>query len=162
MNAGTRPGFVLRRSRLRHHWAAALAAGLSWPCGHAASAEPPPIQSYYYFVHWMSVNRPDLALQQFTADAVVVAGPNCTRLAPCVGRASIRTGYLDALGHGRAALPLYEQQFDGQRLRTRDKQVVRHGRLQRNSYVVRFRAGQIESLMLESAANGLASHAEAP
>jgi len=134
---------------VRRAVAVAVAATLAWACACAAGGEPSAIQSYYYFVHWMSVSRPDLALQQFTDDAVVVSGPACTPSAPCVGKAAIRTGYLDALHAGRVSLPIYDQQFDGEQLRTRGEQTDQGGHLPRRAYVLGFQGGRIASLKSE-------------
>jgi hypothetical protein len=76
------------------------------------------IEPYYYFLHWVSVRRFDLALDQFADDAVVVSGPGCPLTKPCVGRPEIRKGYLSAVEAGRVKLPVPES-FDGERLTTR-------------------------------------------
>lgn len=76
------------------------------------------IEPYYYFLHWVSVRRFDLALDQFADDAVVVSGLGCPLTRPCVGRPAIRKGYLSALEAGRVKLPVPES-FDGERLTTR-------------------------------------------
>jgi quinol monooxygenase YgiN len=128
--------------------AVALAATLVGSGGSAAGVEPSAMHSYYYFLHWMSVSRPDLALEQFADDAVVVAGPSCTPAAPCVGKAAIRAGYFDALNTGRVPLPVNDQRFDGQRLRTRGEQIVVGDHLVRAGHVFEFRDGRIVSLKL--------------
>jgi hypothetical protein len=94
---------------------ASVLAALAIVGASAASASP--IRPYYDFVHWFSVGRADLALEQFAADAVVVAGPLCTEESPCVGHAAIRARYFGALEAGRTALPIAGQRFDGRRLR---------------------------------------------
>lgn len=116
----------------------------------AASA----IRPYYDFVHWFSMGRHDLALEQFADDAVVIAGPHCTEAAPCIGREAIRTRYFGALVAGRAALPLTGQQFDGQRLRTRGAatgEAAFEGQRVRwqAGHVFEFRADRIAALRVE-------------
>ena len=121
---------------------------------HAAADPASPIQPYYDFVYWTSVNRTDLALAQFAEDAVVVAGPDCTQAAPCIGKESIRTGYVGALAGKQIALPLSDQRFDGQRLRTRGESIfvaAPQGRVMqlRGGHVFEFRDGRIASLRVE-------------
>ena len=140
---------TVTRRDARRTAAVAVAAALAWAYAGAAGGEPAAIQSYYYFVHWMSVSRPDLALQQFTDDAVVVAGPACTPSAPCVGKAAIRTGYFGALQTGRVSLPIYDQRFEGKRLRTRGEHVVQGDHTARRGYVLEFEGGRIASLRSE-------------
>jgi hypothetical protein len=127
----------------------AVGAALACACAGAADHEPSAIQSYYYLVYWMSVNRPDLALEQFADDAQVVAGPACTPSAPCIGKAAILAGYLGALNKGHVPLPLFDQRFDGHRLRTRGEQVVEGDHVMRCGHVLEFRGGRIASLRLE-------------
>jgi hypothetical protein len=124
----------------------AAGATLTLACAAAAGGEPSPIQSYYDFVHWMSMRRPDLALQQFTNDAVVVAGPACTPSAPCVGKEAIRTGYFGALRAGQVSLPVYDQRFDRWQLRTRGEPVDAGDPLLRRAYVFEFQRGRIATL----------------
>jgi len=150
---------TVTRRDARRAVAVAVAAALAWACAGATGGEPSAIHSYYYFVHWMSVSRHDLALEQFADDAVVVAGPACTPLAPCVGKAAILTGYLDALNTGRVPLPVYDQRFDGQRLRTRGEQIVQGDHLLRCGHVLEFRGGRIASLRLELDASSPAAAA---
>jgi hypothetical protein len=97
--------------------ATTLVAILACVCG-SARAEPSPTQAYYDFVHWVSVGRADRALAQFADDAVVVAGPACSSLEPCIGKAAIRDRYMSALRHRQVPLPLSDQRFDGRHLRT--------------------------------------------
>jgi hypothetical protein len=113
-----------------------------------------PINAYYYFVHWMSVGRIDLALEQFTDDAFVVAGPNCLESSPCIGKATIQANYLLALAKGKVPLPVQDQQFDGQRLRTRGETIAQHlpGESSvnlRGGHVFEFRGGLISSVQTE-------------
>lgn len=140
----------LERATGRKHRArvAAFTAALAWATG-AAGAEPSPIQPYYLFVHWVSMTRLDLALEQFAEDAVVVAGPTCTPSSPCVGKAAIRSNYFDALSMGRVSLPLRDQRFDGKQLRTRGEQVHLGARLLRGGYVFEFQGGKIAFLRFE-------------
>ena len=43
------------------------------PC--AAADDASPVHAYYYFVHWVSMGRADLAAEQFADDAVVIGNP---------------------------------------------------------------------------------------
>lgn len=97
---------------------AAMGAGA--PAAAAPGDAPWPVRPYFEFVHWISMGRPELALQQFTADAVVVAGPACTPEAPCAGLDAIRDAYLPALLQRKAVLPLKVRGFDGITLHTQD------------------------------------------
>lgn len=123
-------------------------------CTPVAGGEPSAMQSYYYFVHWMSVNRPDLASQQFTDSAIVVAGPACTPARPCIGRAAIRTGYLGDLLARRVSLPIHEQRLAGQILRASGKRVGEGDCRQRSVYVLAFEGGRIASLKVDRDAGG--------
>lgn len=113
-------------SRSLRRIALAIAAGALAPTlalAARAAGEPSPVQPYYDLVHWVSIGHIDAALEQFADDATVVAGPNCTREAPCVGKAAIRERYLaDLLARGVGA-PMSDQRFDGERLRTRGEVV---------------------------------------
>lgn len=126
--------------------AAARAIVATLTCTAVAGAEPSPTQPYYDFVHWMSVSRPDLALQQFTDNAVVVAGRACTPSAPCVGKEAIRTGYFGALQAGRVSLPIYDQRFERWQLRARGEPIAASNPPLRRAYVFEFRGGRIASL----------------
>lgn len=107
---------------IRKPWITFLLAGLGASAsGAAAPGDAPwPVRPYYEFVHWMSVGRPELALQQFAVDAVVVAGPACTPAAPCIGLDAIRDAYLPALLLRTAVLPVKVHGFDGVTLQTQD------------------------------------------
>ena len=128
-----------------------VAAWAASPCGAAVAS---PVHAYYYFVHWMSMGRTDLALKQFTDDAVVVAGPTCVQASPCIGKAAIQAGYLAALEKKQVPLPLRDQQFDGRRLRTRGETILQRVpeeadvRL-RGGHVFAFRDGLIASVHVE-------------
>lgn len=133
--------------------AAVLVAAFGLPAA-AASETLSAIRPYYDFVHWFSMGRHDLALEQFADDAVVIAGPHCTEAAPCIGRDAIRTRYFGALAAGRAALPLTGQQFDGRRLRTRGTasgEAAFEGQRVRwqAGHVFEFRADRIAALRVE-------------
>jgi hypothetical protein len=105
---------------------ATLAAALAVASAPLLAAEAPSaVRAYYDFVHWMAMDRPDLALEQFAEDAVVVAGPQCPPEAPCVGRDAIRDRYLALLSRRQAVLPLRAHWFDGRTLHTRDGPAVR-------------------------------------
>ena len=125
-------------------------------CGAACKASDAEalIRPYYDFVHWVSMGDLDLALDQFSDDAVVVSGPRCLQTRPCVGRAAIRDGYLAWIQSGRVPLPVSDQRFDGQRLSTHGEVVTRdmaHGDVVRlrGSQVFEFRRGQIASIRTE-------------
>jgi hypothetical protein len=121
---------------------------------HALAQHPEPLRAYFCFVHWVSMGNTDLALQQFTDDAVVVAGPLCTQLKPCVGKDAIRVRYLSALNTGQAPLPLSDQRFDGRTLRTHGETIFQadpQGRVAvlRGGHAFDFRDGRIASLHVE-------------
>jgi hypothetical protein len=126
--------------------ATALAGAATLACAIAAGGEPSSTQSYYDFVHWMSVIRPDQALQQFTDDAVVVTGPACTPAAPCVGKEAIRAGYFGALQAGRVSLLVDDQRFDRWQLRTLGEPIAPGDPRLRRAYVIAFQSGRIGSL----------------
>jgi hypothetical protein len=114
------------------------------------AAEPDwSIEPYYYFLHWVSMRRYDLALDQFTDDAVVVSGPGCPVARPCLGRAAIREGYLAALKSGGVSLPLPER-LEGDRMKTRGEAVVLtecgHVVHLRGKQEFEFRGGRIASI----------------
>ena len=134
--------------------ALSLAASTLPGAGRCAADDTSPIRAYYNFVYGISAGRPDLALEQFADDAVVVAGPSCTQADPCVGKAAIRNGYFAALAAGRVQLPVRDQRFDGQQLRTRGETIVqdepREGVVRlRGGHVFGFREGRIASLHVE-------------
>lgn len=100
---------------------AALVAGMA----SNASSPPSPVRPYYDFVHWMAMGQPERALAQFAQDAVVIAGPQCTIEAPCVGHAAIRERYLASIMLREAVLPLKVIRFDGRTIHTRDGPALR-------------------------------------
>jgi hypothetical protein len=110
------------------------------------------IEPYYYFLHWASMRRFDLAIEQFADDAVVASGPGCPLTKPCVGKLAIRKGYLAAIEAGRVSLPLPER-FDGDRLTTHGEVVVvatecGHNVRLHGDQVFEFRSGQIASIRI--------------
>lgn len=115
-----------------------------------------PIDAYYYFVHWVSMGRPDLALEQFDPQAWVVAGPGCPARAPCVGAAAIRDRYLPALLAGELPLPLADLRFDGGTLRTygdtlRPPHPVGGAAARTGNHEIDLRGGRIISLRFDEA-----------
>ena len=129
-------------------------AALAAVSPRAAAEDAWPIRPYYDFICWASVGRPDMALMQFAKDAVVVAGADCTEAAPCIGRDAIKKGYIDALGAGRATLPLTDQRFDGKRLRTHGETILQAQAQAapvqlRGGLVFEFRNGQIARSYVE-------------
>lgn len=97
----------------------ALAAALFALPAAADDAETSATTTYRLFVDAFSRGQIDAALQHFSDDARVTAGPGCTPVLPCIGREAIRERYLLALMARRAGPPLADQRFDGQSLRTR-------------------------------------------
>ena len=115
------------------------------------TAQPATEDAYYYFVHWISVGRLDLALEQFTDDAVVTVGLACSEQSPCVGKAEIAARYLPLVRARRLPLPLFDQRFDGTRLCTRGETIVAALPLEpplalRGSHCFDFRGGHIAAL----------------
>lgn len=123
-----------------------------------------PVRAYYDFIHWVSMGRADLASEQFTDDAVVIAGPDCPPAVPCIGRAAIRDRYIRSLSAGQTPLPLRDQRFDGQSLRTHGETILqeeRHGGVVRlvGGYVFEFHDGLISSLRVKLEAHDPATAA---
>lgn len=143
--------FVVRKLCATRAMPFLVVALLALPPGARAAS---PVDAYYYFVHWMSMSRTDLALEQFTDDAIVVAGPACVQSSPCIGKAAIQAGYLTALQRKQVPLPLQDQRFDGRWLRTRGETILQYVpgeaavRL-RGGYVFAFRDGLIASVHTE-------------
>lgn len=115
------------------------------------TARPSTVDAYYYFVHWISVGRLELALEQFADDAVVSVGPDCSEQRPCIGKAAIAARYFPLLRAGRLPLPLADQRFDGTRLCTRGETIVIALPFEpplalRGGHCVEFRNGRIAAL----------------
>jgi hypothetical protein len=149
---------VTASSRNRGTPVAIFAAALGFAALQAAQPcvadDVSPMRAYFYFVHWVSMGRADLASEQFADDAVVIAGPDCTLSAPCIGRVAIRDRYIKSLGARRTPLPLQDQRFDGQSLRTHGETILEQepgrgvARLL-GGHVFDFRGGRISSLRVE-------------
>ena len=115
------------------------------------------IEAYYYFVHWVSMGRLDLALEQFDPRAWVVAGSGCPLHAPCVGAVPIRERYLTALIAGELPLPLADLRFDGSTVRTygdtfRANHLSAGVAARTGNHEIDVRAGRIASLRFEDTA----------
>ena len=113
-------GAALARITIWHLLAAQV---LQWACGaQAAGAETldlaAPINAYYTLVYAVSVAQAEAAIAQFTDDAVVISGKNCTVDAPCVGKLAIKENYIDDLIARKANAPSTDQRYDGIRLTT--------------------------------------------
>lgn len=75
--------------------------------------------SYLRYEDAFNRGQVDTALEQFTDDAVVIAGPGCTAEAPCVGKAAIREHLLARFVAAGIAVRIREIHADGNHLRTR-------------------------------------------
>lgn len=82
------------RLRVLSSAAAAMAAAMLPASVTLAAGEPEPVQRYVG-----AVNRGDVeaALALFTDDARLVAGPDCTEPSPCIGKAEIRSKFLEPM-----------------------------------------------------------------
>ncbi|WP_298832441.1 nuclear transport factor 2 family protein [uncultured Piscinibacter sp.] len=85
----------------------------------AAPDDASPVLSYVRYEDAFNRGQIDTALEQFTDDALVIAGPACTAEAPCIGKAAIREGLLARFTAVNIAVRIREIQFDGTHLRTR-------------------------------------------
>jgi hypothetical protein len=107
---------------MRHPLATLLAiTTLAWPLRPATAAPDDALAVLTYVRYEDAFNRGqiDAALEQFTDDALVIAGPACTAEAPCIGKPAIREGLLARFVAANIAVRIREIQFDGVHLRTR-------------------------------------------
>ncbi|MBX3607536.1 MAG: hypothetical protein KF788_19810 [Piscinibacter sp.] len=141
----------VRCSRLAAALSLLLGAGLAFP---APDPYVSPVQPYYDLLVAASVGDADAALAVFDTGARVVAGPQCTPAAPCIGHAAIRAGYLVPLLAGAAVLPLRDARFDGHQLRTRGECLAV---AQPGGHVIEFGGGRIRSLVAEPENPGAAA-----
>ena len=96
----------------------------------------------------------DLAVEQFTDDAMVVAGPVCTQQKPCSGKAAIRQNLFLALIPTNFAIKAREVVLDGQSLRSKveiSTNGIRQVGVARiiGSDTIEFRGGKIASLVFK-------------
>lgn len=125
---------------------------LTAPTVSAAPEDATPVLSYVRYEDAFNRGQIDTALDQFTEDAIVVAGPACTAEAPCVGKAAIREGLLARFVALNIAVRIREIHFDGTHLRTRVEIVtdpVRKAGFTRlvGNDNLEFRQGRISSLV---------------
>lgn len=118
----------------------------------AAPDDALPVLSYVRYEDAFNRGQVELALEQFTDDALVIAGPVCTAQAPCVGKAAIRDGLLARFVALKIAVRIREIHFDGQYLRTRvevSHDGIRQAGLTRvvGNDNLEFRNGRIASLI---------------
>lgn len=128
-----------------------LLTAMAWPAA-AAPDDALAVLSYVRYEDAFNRGQVDLALEQFTDDALVIAGPVCTAQAPCIGKAAIREGLLTRFVALNIAVRIREIQFDGQHLRTRvevSTDVLRKAGLTRvvGNDNLEFRNGRIASLI---------------
>lgn len=131
---------------------AAAAAAVLPALAVAAADDALPVLSYVRYEDAFNRGQIDAALEQFTDDALVIAGPVCTPQAPCVGKAAIREGLLARFVAVNIAVRIREIQFDGQHLRTRVE--ISHDGLRKAGFArvigndnLEFRGGKIASLI---------------
>lgn len=137
----------------RHLRALLAAATVALPLAAiAAPDDAQPVLSYVRYEDAFNRGQIDAALEQFTDDALVIAGPVCTPQAPCVGKAAIREGLLARFVAVNIAVRIREIQFDGTHLRTRVE--ISHDGLRKAGYTrvlgndnLEFRGGKIASLI---------------
>jgi hypothetical protein len=138
--------------------AAALLAALALLAPLPAAAAPDdaqPVLAYVRYEDTFNRGQIDVALDQFTDDAFVIAGPGCTPQAPCVGKAAIRDGLLARFVAQNIAVRIREVHFDGQYLRS--KVEVSFDALRKLGFArlvgndnLEFRGGKIASLIFVS------------
>lgn len=95
-----------------------LLTALAGPAA-AAPDDALAVLSYVRYEDAFNRGQIDAALEQFTDDAIVIAGPACTAETPCIGKAAIREGLLARFTAVGIAVRIREIQFDGTHLRTR-------------------------------------------
>ena len=101
---------------------AALAGLVAMLVAAPATAAPDdalPVLTYARYEDAFNRGQIDTALEQFTDDAVVIAGPGCTAKAPCVGKAAIREGLFVPFVANRLGVRVRQLVWDGVELRTR-------------------------------------------
>lgn len=119
----------------------------------AAADHAQPVLSYVRCEDAFNRGQIDAALEQFTDDALVIAGPVCsTPQAPCVGKAAIREGLLARFVAVNIAVRIREIQFDRTHLRARVE--ISHDGLRKAGCTrvigndnLEFRGGKIASLI---------------
>lgn len=104
---------------LAHVLTAATLLGTLQSSAVAASDDALAVLSYVRYEDAFNRGQIDVALDQFTDDALVIAGPACTVEAPCIGKPAIREGLLARFVAASIAVRIREIQFDGVHLRTR-------------------------------------------
>jgi hypothetical protein len=126
--------------------------------GGPASAAPDDMLPMVRFVAYedaMNRGQVDLALEQFTDDATVVAGAMCPADKPCAGKAAIRAGLMERFIGLHIGVRMLEVHSDGQRLRTRME--VTHDGIRRLGIArivvtdtIEFQNGKISSLVAKA------------
>lgn len=131
---------------------AAVAAATGTPALAAASDDTAAVLAYVRYEDAFNRGQVDAALEQFTDDALVIAGPGCPPEAPCIGKAAIREGLLARFVAAGIGVRIREIAFDGTHLRTRvevSTEAIRkagHARIIGNDNL-EFRNGRIASLV---------------
>ena len=130
---------------------------VAWAFAGPAAAAPDDMLPMVRFVAYedaLNRGQVDLALEQFTDDATVVAGSMCTADKPCVGKAAVRAGLLERFIGLNIGVRMREVQSDGERLRTRME--VTHDLVRRQGVArvvvtdtIEFRNGKISSLVVK-------------
>jgi hypothetical protein len=131
-------------------WAAIFAAA-------SAAAAPDgalPVLTYARYEDAFNRGQIDAALEQFTDDAVVIAGPACTAKAPCIGKPAIREGLFVRFVAVKLGIKVREVAWDGETLRTRvelTSDPITKAGLGRivGSDSIQFRDGKIASLVYQ-------------
>jgi hypothetical protein len=110
-----------------------------------------PLAAYYDLIYAVSVGQADAAIAQFTDDAIVISGANCTINAPCIGKSAIRERYIIDLIARHVNPPFTDQRYDGMHLTTQGEVTYVKscsGEWLRliGGHIFEFRDGQIASL----------------
>ncbi len=150
-------------NRTSHHPIArtlAAACCAAWLAAPAVAAPDDALAVLSYVKYEDAFNRGQVetALEQFTDDASVVAGPACTAQKPCIGKAAIREGLLQRFIAANIGVTVRELSFDGAQIRTRveiTNDVVRQRGFKRivGSDTIQVRDGKIASLVFKADAS---------
>lgn len=145
-----------RRSAPIRAWATAAAWAAMSAVAPAAAApdDALPILTYARYEDAFNRGQIDTALEQFTDDALVIAGPGCTAKAPCIGKTAIREGLFVRFVAAKLGITVREVTWDGSTLRTRvelTSDPITKAGLGRivGSDSIQFRDGKIASLVYQ-------------
>jgi SnoaL-like domain len=129
-----------------------LAATLPAAPAAAAPDDALPVLTYARYEDAFNRGQIDTALEQFTDDTVVIAGPGCTAKAPCIGKEAVREGLFNRFVPNRLGIRIRQVSWDGVELRSRveltSEPMARAGVARIvGSDSIQFRDGKIMSLV---------------